>query len=396
MKKLRFFDLFCGCGGLSTGLVGAGLKLVGGVDKNKNAITSFKYNHKNVNAYSKGIDEFILNESEIATNIRKIDVLVGGPPCQGFSAINPKRSIDDPRNSCVELFLRVVQLLNPKLILLENVTGLIGLAKGKALKIICKHLNSNGYDVGFKVLQAAHYGVPQSRWRLFVVGSKLGHFQFPEPTHRASIRANFPSGNKHTFSIPEHDDLFVKLQPHTTVSDAITDLPELENGGGEEVAKFRLKPQNEFQRQLRNGANSLFNHTVANLGSLQMERVIALPKQGMNWLDLPEHLMPNNLKKLRIKYGSGLGCKSRFGRLSLSGLFTTILTQPHLYWGTFIHPKQNRVISVRECLRAQTFPDTFRVFGPKSSQYEQVGNAIPVFLGKALGKAIISHFKGAK
>lgn len=397
MNKVRVLDLFSGSGGLSIGLKNAGLQIVAGVDNDPDSSKTYSKAHPKTITVCSDINDYFGKKKKRLKELGEIDIVVGGPPCQGFCAINPKRSISDPRNTLVDSFFQVCNLFLPKFILMENVTGLLSLEKGVALASILKFLESKNYKVSIKVLQASHYGVPQHRWRLFVAASRMGTFHFPKPTHKSNSRANFPSGKKYTFDLPVQDTLFDKYENPATVWEAISDLPKINNGGGSDVEEYPKQTKKTllsgYQKKIRGSCKNLFNHKTVNLKETQMQRIRALPKEGMNWLDLPEDLIPENLKKLREKYGTGLGCKSRFGRLCAREQFSTILTKPEMYWGTFIHPKQHRVISVREAARAQSFPDKVQFFGSLTSQYRQVGNAIPPILGEALGKAIKKHIK---
>jgi DNA (cytosine-5)-methyltransferase 1 len=397
MAKISILDLFSGCGGLSMGLKNAGLHVVAGIDKDEDSITTYSKVHPKSEALCKDISQVFKDKSKYVSSFGGIDVVAGGPPCQGFCAINPKRSVSDPRNTLIDTFFQVSKILKPKFILMENVTGLLSLEKGVALESILNFLKKEKYKVAVKVLQAAHYGVPQHRWRLFVAASRIGEFKFPKPKHKSNSRANFPSGKKYTFDLPVQDTLFEKYSSPTTVWDAISDLPIIENGGGCDVGDYvginGATDLTQYQKKIRGSCKILYNHKTVKLGKVQEKRIRALPDEGMNWLNLPEDLIPSNLKKLREKYGTGLGCKSRFARLIRHEQFSTILTKPEMYWGTFIHPSQQRVISVREAARGQSFPDKARLFGSLTSQYRQVGNAVPPLLGEALGKAIKKHFE---
>lgn len=386
-------DLFSGCGGLSRGFIAAGFEVLFASDSDQDSVNS--YNQLIPGSHAANVDVFELakDTTTYLGEFRDVDVLVGGPPCQGFSSINPKRSLDDPRNTCVDAFIAVVQNISPKVVVIENVSGLVSLHKGKALASIQETLANMGYEVFIKILQAAHYGVPQSRWRLFIVGSKVGAYEFPIPTHNAKITANIVRGSELTFHIPKEPDLFIHLLPPTTVFDAISDLPVLNNGEQYPVSGYSEPAKSKYQSLMRRESDSLSCHTTSNLGDLQMERVRAISKQGSNWRDLPDHLLPDNIKKQVQKYGPAFGNAARFGRLSWDGRFTTILTQPHLYWGSFIHPTQDRVISVRETARAQSFPDSFSPFGGLSSQYRQIGNAVPPMLSEAVARNVLKLFE---
>lgn len=386
MSRPTFIDLFSGAGGLGLGLERAGFEPLVSVDFDKDATDTLSQ-HSNHEVLHYDIGDFI---HELETGKRKlsgIDLVAGGPPCQGFCSINPSRYENDPRNSLVDSFLHVVELIKPKIVLIENVTGLLSLARGFAIKKIEDRLNSFGYKVDYKVLQAAHYGVPQSRWRLFVVGSRQDKFTFPEPTRRAKITPNFVRGKELTFSSPE-ENLFSNYPNHTTVWEAISDLPPLTNGGSSKESSYVFEPYNDYQALLRNGGLTVRNHETKLLQEINYNRIKFLSQEGMNWTDLPDDLMPKNLKKMKEKYKGGVGAKTRFQRLRKIGLFSTIVTSPDPYWGAFIHPEQNRVISVREAARAQSFADSIVFKGALNSKYRQVGNAVPPILANAIGEKL--------
>ena len=357
-------DLFSGCGGLSLGFKRSGSIPIAAIDSDLHACATFQRNNPSTPVHCGDVFDFVSSNKR---RFRGVDFLIGGPPCQGFCAINPKRTENDPRNSGLDAFLFAIEVWRPRAFVIENVPGLLSLGSGFALKKIQTCLADLNYRFEIKVLQAAYYGAPQSRWRLVVLGHKSNRPLPPEPSHRAEVVANFPRASEFGYQGVGGSD---SLPNSPTVWDAISDLPSIENGG------------------CYTGSAKYLNHQTRALSNLQMERVQTLKQQGMNWTDLPERLIPDNLKKLRKKYGTGLGARTRFGRLRWDGRFSTILTSPDPYWGAFIHPEQDRVISVRETARAQTFPDEFEFCGPLTSQYRQIGNAVPVDLAEAVAKAI--------
>ena len=158
---MKVLDLFSGCGGLSLGFEAAGFSVVDAVDLDATAIETFELNHNNTQTHCLDVATFLENYN------RQVDVVIGGPPCQGFSSINPSRKLSDPRNSGIDYFLRAVDQIRPRFFVMENVTGLLSLGKGQAFNSLTNEIQKLGYQFDFKVLQAAHYGVPQSRWRLF-------------------------------------------------------------------------------------------------------------------------------------------------------------------------------------------------------------------------------------
>jgi DNA (cytosine-5)-methyltransferase 1 len=180
-------------------------------------------------------------------------------------------------------------------------------------------------------------------------------------------------------------DLFWHPKPTVTVGDAISDLPEIGNGGGADEMPYKSPPRSSFQTEVRRGSTVLYDHRCARLEELMLARCVAVPRHpGAGWLDLPEHLKPKNL----LRHGDRR-YDNRFGRLHWEGTFNTILTRAMPYWSAVFHPEQDRVISVRESARAQGFPDHVRFAGPLSSRYRQVGNAVPPALGESLGRAIV-------
>lgn len=389
---MKVVDIFCGAGGLSSGLQQAGLQIIAGVDQDTDSMNTFAYSHANSIALCQDAVTAVDGDLQIFKSSRlqsDVSILVGGPPCQGFCSINPGRHIDDPRNSCVDMFLYACAKLNPDFVLIENVPGLISLSRGFAIEKIKNSLTLLGYFVNYMILQAAHYGAPQNRWRLIITGSKKADFRFPVPTHFSNMKPNISGGRSLTFRTNDDANLFESYKPTNTVWDAISDLPVLTNGGGFLEGQYTSNPKNEFQEQVRLGSSKLFNHQSQKLGELNLQRIKCI-KEGENWQVLPSELVPQNIKRSAEKWGRFT--PTRFGRLKKSAQFTTILTKPEPYWGSFIHPTQDRLISAREAARAQCFPDNVRFFGNLSSQYRQIGNAVPLAIGRALGLAIQEHF----
>jgi DNA (cytosine-5)-methyltransferase 1 len=232
MSKLCAIDLFCGAGGLSEGLSQAGFQINFASDINKTYTQTYKYNHPNTYVYTEDIRNLSNNQvfEQCKVMPGELDILAGGPPCQGFSINAPVRTMNDDRNHLFKEFLRIAEILKPKYILIENVPGIVSLEKGAVVKAICFSLNKLGYNVNHMILFAAHYGVPQMRWRTFFIATRLTHGTciFPEPTHYAQGVANFTGGNKLCFKLGSKDSLFSpQLKDHTTVWDAISDLPAL-------------------------------------------------------------------------------------------------------------------------------------------------------------------------
>ena len=214
-----------------------------------------------------------------------------------------------------------------------------------------------------------------------------GQCSFPSPSHYAIGIANFTGGKELCFRVEAKASLFGELLNRTTVWDAISDLPSLVNGGGEEETEYDSPPKTEYQRMLRN-SKYLYNHKAAALGKINLERIKYIP-QGGSWRDIPFDLLPAGLKRARRSDHT-----KRYGRLDPIGLCSTIMTKCDPHWGSFFHPTQDRILSVREAARIQSFPDKFRFLGSLTEQYEQVGNAVPPLLAKAIGAVIEEQLFG--
>ena len=390
------FDLFAGCGGLSTGLEKAGFDVIFANEVHDTYAASLQTNHPDTEVLVGDIRE--VDPLKIQKNLDlksgELDLLAGGPPCQGFSINAPSRSIEDTRNHLFKNFLRFAAVFQPKLILIENVPGMISFERGDTVRAILEALRQEGYSVSVRILFSPNFGVPQIRWRTIIVGNRLGldpDYLFPVPSHRASGRANFTSKlDGLDLKLPsEYIDTNARY-PHTTVWDAISDLPPLANGEGLESQEYVGSPKNDFQRTLRSNSLILKNHVCAGLGATNLKRLEFVPPGG-SWRDIPFELLPKGLQRARRSDHT-----KRYGRLEKAGLASTILTKCDPHWGSYFHPEQDRIISVREAARLQSFPDKVTFAGSLSQQYEQVGNAVPPYLGAALGEQFIFALTEAK
>jgi DNA (cytosine-5)-methyltransferase 1 len=386
-------DLFAGCGGLSVGLETAGFSTKWACEWDADAAATFAASHPNTQLWSEDANSFLIRTAnrEAGTPQRgEVDLIAGGPPCQGFSGYNRFRGPEDPRNSLVETYLSFVDLLHPRYVLMENVPGMLQMEGGKTARMILGALESMGYQVKLGILQAGHYGLPQNRWRVFVLAARQGERlpEFPVPTHAFPRTTLFGATAFREHVVSAKDDaqsLFGRLRAHSTVGDAIRDLPPIENGSGFERAPYSSPSTGAYQASLRLGSSEISDHVADRHGAIMMRRICAVPKRpGSGWLDLPAELRPANL----VRHGDDR-YPNRFGRLWWEGTFNTIVTLPYPYWGRFIHPEQDRVISVRECARAQGLPDTVAFSGKLKSKYRQVGNAVPPPLAKAIGIEIM-------
>jgi DNA (cytosine-5)-methyltransferase 1 len=392
--KLAAMDLFAGCGGLSLGLQSAGIEVKWANERDLSAAATYAAWDPLVKMSVEDVADYYIRMRDSDKNLPgpgQVDLLAGGPPCQGFSGYNRHRNPKDKRNSLVEVFLDFVVYLKPRFVLMENVPGILSLEKGKVIKLLLASLETIGYQARLGILQAGHYGLPQNRWRVFVFAAAKGQQlpDYPPPTHgfprstlfgASAFRQNIVRLNS------EGSDLFCSPLPTVTVGDAISDLPVIENGGGSTEAKYTKKSKSDFQRVMRDNSTILTDHRCKDLGELMLTRCKAVPKRpGAGWLDLPHDLKPKNL----LRHGDDR-YDNRFGRLHWDGIFNTILTKPEPYWSRLFHPEQDRVVSVRECARAQGIPDTVRFCGGMTSAYMQVGNAVPPPLAKAIGLEFIN------
>ena len=338
--------------------------------------------------------------------VGELDVLLGGPPCQGYSLNAHNRSPKDPRNHLFRHYVRLLHGLSPKMFVLENVPGMFSLDGGGFFDELLAAISSPsekrcpGYEIDFRILNAAHYGVPQERFRVVVVGTRrdvadaCGKVTLPVPIRYSFAQAHFKGGRSHTFhyaighGAAEGDKVIpisgARLISPVTVAEAIGDLPALENGGGENLASYeRATPIGSlttYQRTMRQGAKNLNNHWSRILFPGNVERAKHIPPGG-DWRSIPRNLLPPGMQRALRKDHT-----SRYGRLAEGQLAGTLLTKPDPHWGSFLHydMTQQRLISVREAARLQSFPDTHVFFGCQVDQYKLCGNAVPPVMAEAI------------
>ncbi len=404
MSDLLAADLFCGAGGLSLGFQQAGFGIAFANDINPDYAKTYQLNHSGTQFFTKSIEDLTAAEIFKTTGIGKkaIDLLIGGPPCQGFSINAPMRSLHDDRNHLFEEYGRLVlEGIRPKVIVMENVPGMVSLEQGRVIRAIYELFEGAGYRMRHMILCAAHYGIPQERWRLFFIGTILKNVEitFPPPTHYAPVRANFTGGRELTWlnliqngdgkpwlkgAANGHRPKFggEALVPFVKVRDAIGDLPPLHANEGADEAAYGQAPRTEYQRSMRGEEGNLYNHQAGNLSRQNLERLKHIPPGG-SWRDIPHELLPKGMKRARRSDHT-----RRYGRVDPDGLSGTVLTKCDPHWGSFFHYDQDRAITVREAARIQSFPDSFRFHGSRGSQYEQVGNAVPPLLARTLAEHI--------
>jgi DNA (cytosine-5)-methyltransferase 1 len=311
---------------------------------------------------------------------RRLDCLLGGPPCQSFSYNNHHRTSNDSRARLFRDYLRVVRELKPRFIVMENVPGILTIGEGKVVREIRSSLQSLGYSVEIRILFAEEYGLPQSRRRVFIVASAA---DFPEsgllpvglfgPVKRTSHSVNEFMPDWPTAS----------GKPVVTVWDAISDLPEHAAPKYLVPALYSAEATGAFQSSARVRSCLVWNHSSHAISKAMLRRIESVPEGG-NWLDIPRRLLPAGMRRARKSDHT-----KRYGRLDRSGLASTILTKCDPHWGAYVHPKQDRTITVREAARLQGFPDVFRFPGEKlSKHYMQIGNAVPPIVARQIGEKL--------
>lgn len=384
MAERYMIDLFAGAGGLSCGLEQAGFIPVLANELVEQYAHTYQINHPHTKVVVGDVRQ--IDEKELHKLVKaygEIDLIAGGPPCQGFSVNAPIRSLDDPRNHLFKEYLRIVEEIRPKAVVIENVPGIISLGKGTVVEQIYKMLEKMGYKVAHKILFAGHYGVPQMRFRTFFIAVRDQNAQilFPAPQYNATAVANFGGAKTLCYNLTPMDEMMLK--PKTTVWDAIGDLPEIEGGKGTGEYWYDRDPSTEFEAYARQGSEKITSHFSTRLSAINRERLKYIP-QGGSWRDIPVELLPEGLKRARRSDHT-----KRYGRLDPNELCSTIMTKCDPHWGSFFHPTQARALSVREAARIQSFPDRYTFTGNMTQQYEQVGNAVPPLLGKAVGEAVL-------
>lgn len=339
-KQPTCIDLFCGCGGMSLGFEQAGYNVLLGIDNWQDSLNTFQYNHHGSQTLC--ADLMSLNPSEIEKLIGRetVDVIIGGPPCQGFS-IAGKRIIDDNRNKLYQSFVRMVSYFKPKAFVLENVPNILSMGDGIIKRAIVEDFEQLGYCVVNKVLLASDYGVPQNRRRAIFVGLLNGKvFEYPLPTTNQPV----------------------------TSEEALSDLPENSITDG---SPYPFEPKSDYQTQIREGSFAVYNHDIT-IHTERTKQIISMVPDGGNYKDLPIELQQT--RKVHIAWT----------RLNSQRPSITIDTGHNHHF----HYKYNRVPTVRESARIQSFPDKFIFLEGKGSQLRQVGNAVPPLLAKAIAEQL--------
>ena len=335
-KPLTFIDLFSGCGGLSLGFEQSGFKGLLAIDFWQDALTTYSHNRQNATTFCGDLSMISPLEIKVKYNISDVDVIIGGPPCQGFS-IAGKRIIEDKRNELYKSFVNFVRVFKPKAFVMENVPTILSMGKGVIKESIISDFSSLGYKVSYKVLLASDYGVPQNRRRAVFVGLLSGEsFDFPAPS----------------------------VDKHITSEEALSDLPEFSLSDG---SSYIEEPLSHYQKLLRMNSQGVYNHDIT-IHTAKTQEIIAMVPDGGNYKDLPKELW--DTRKVHIAW-------TRLNSKRPS--FTIDCGHNHHF-----HYKYNRVPTVRESARLQSFPDDFIFLGNKGSQLKQVGNAVPPMLAQQI------------
>lgn len=353
----RAVDLFCGGGGISAGLKLAGYHVIAGIDCDRKYLSSFSHNFPEAMSILDDITRIAPSDfaDRLGLKPHELDLLAGGPPCQGFSKNVPRkyRYLDDPKNLLVKSFLNYAEYLRPRIILMENVAEMKNGFGGRYTEEVTGRLSSAGYTVSHAIMNAADYGVPQRRRRAFFVAHRgTEPFEPLRPTH--TPRPDTPS--------------LIDGAHHVGVWDAISDLPSLEHGEGQEWSCYTTTSQSDYQRLMRNPGGSVRNHVARKLQPTQYQRLASL-EPGQGHKDLPAHL--------QVKSGYS-GAYARLTKTMVAPTITRWVFHPGSgRWG---HPVDTRVLSIREVARIQGFPDSYEFVGSYTQKAGQLGNAVPPLL----------------
>lgn len=373
---MNVIDLFAGCGGLSTGFEMAGFNVPVAVEKDEWASETYRKNHPGTKVITEDITQMQDLSGVLPDNRMIIDGIIGGPPCQGFS-LSGNRDKHDPRNSLFMEFIRFVKYYEPSFFVMENVTGILSMktAKNESVKdLILEEYHKVGYKVEIFKLNAAEYGVPQSRLRVFFIGLKK---DIEYDRERITPKA------------------FLFEDEQISIKDAIMDLPQIEAGQGEQEQEYTCKPKTEYQRWVRNGSNKVYNHIAMRHTARLIERFRVI-KYGQSVADVDKKHQQR--KRGQADKISGKVYSQNNMRPFPDKPSPTVAAS---FQSNFVHPYLNRNFTAREGARLQSFPDTYVFCGKRTtmsweknlSQYQQIGNAVPPLLAKAIASSIIEYFK---
>ena len=342
MSRLIGYELFAGAGGLSLGAKAAGIEVTCAVELDSSACSTFSLNHPHVKVLNSDVRNMDSTSMEVVDGPK---ILFGGPPCQGFSTSNQKnRNIKNENNWLFEEFLRLVGIVDPLVVVFENVAGIVHTSGGYFADTLSSRLDKMGYVVSSGLENAISCGVPQRRTRFICVGCKTKKLEFQS---KQSSRKEI------------------------SVHEAIHDLPSLTVGDTRSISPYKTSAKSKYAREMREGLNECSGHIVTNNASHIVERYAHIPPGG-NWSNIPKDLMSNYKNVSRCHTGI-------YKRLDPNS--------PSVVLGNFrknmlVHPTEDRGLSVREAARLQSFPDGYVFCGSIGKQQQQVGNAVPPLMAK--------------
>lgn len=391
----KFIDLFCGAGGFSKGLEMAGFECIGGIELKEVIAKTHQLNHKKSKTIFGDIREIPPEKFAEIIGTQKVDVIIGGPPCPTFSTIGDakirsvtgKPTSEDPRNQLFLEYLKYVDYFRPEIFVIENVPNFITKYNGKIFNTAVEIIENIGKDEDgngegiyvvekpVKVVNAVYYGVPQTRRRMMLVAHKKngGHFEYPEATHYYDQEGEADKG----------------LKPCTTVEDAIGDLPTItDNWRISEMPYSKSKGLTDFQKIMRaSGNGKTVKNNICRMSNDRAKKVFPHMAQGSKYMDLPPEI------RQILPFREDI-FQDRLKRLVLKEPSWTVIAHIGMDGYMYIHPTENRTLSVREAARIQSFPDDFEFVGNQQETYVQVGNAVPPLLGKAIGESLLEYLEG--
>ena len=372
-KTLTMIDLFCGTGGFAEGFLKSksSYKLLYAIDADRVASETTRANHTKTRVDHGDIRKVDIKGIQKDLGVSEVDLIIGGPPCQGFSSLRPNRSskIADERNNLFSYYVKFVKSFHPKVFILENVVGLATHDKGNTLEIMIDAFTNLGYSVDWRILNAASFGVPQKRERLIMIGSRTnGPISFPKPMYHFNGKAIGYKDKSRVLLANNSKQLAL------TVNDAIGDLPILDRG--ELIGSYDQAPLNNYQKERRAKSTLLTLHKAANHSDKMME---VIRHSGDNITCIPSHLITSGFSS----------CYSRLNGDEPSTTITVKFQSPAS--SKCIHPEQHRTITPREAARIQSFNDDYIFKGSLTQIASQLGNAVPPLLGRALSNAMSKH-----
>jgi len=378
----NFIDLFCGAGGFSLGFERAGFKCVGAIDISKSCINTHKLNFPDCVSINSDISKIKPDEFKKKLGNKKIDIVIGGPPCPTFSTIGHAKIksiksknnsnftlFDDDRNFLFKNYFNYIEYFKPDFFLMENVPNFITKYNGSIFNQTKAKIEKLGYQIlneNNLIFNAADYGVPQTRRRMILIGTKIKNFKFELP------KIEFFSD----------DNLFSKKNKYRTVKDAISDLPKITDNWRIDECEYSLsKNLNDFQKLMRKKTNGTVKNNICRMTNDRAKKVFKEMKQGSKYMDLPK-----DIRRI-LPFREDIFA-DRLKRLINNKPSWTVIAHIGMDGYMYIHPTETRTLSVREAARLQSFPDDFVFLGTQMETYHQVGNAVPVLLAEAVAKSI--------